>query len=91
VLAGKVKGNAAGALHDEWTAPRASLQTQQCSPTSFASIVSISNPCMPLLCFLIVMHACWVLLQSAFEKAHQASLAVYDDPPSCISYPIDGS
>lgn len=32
-----------------------------------------------------------LLLQSAFEKAHQASLAVYDDPPSCISYPIDGT
>lgn len=30
-------------------------------------------------------------LASAFEKAHQASLAVYDDPPSCISYPIDGT
>eukprot|EP00882_Tetradesmus_deserticola_P018075 GHRQ01019398.1.p1 GENE.GHRQ01019398.1~~GHRQ01019398.1.p1 ORF type:complete len:322 (+),score=115.03 GHRQ01019398.1:568-1533(+) len=28
-------------------------------------------------------------LASAFEQAHQASLAVYDDPPSCISYPYD--
>lgn len=29
----------------------------------------------------------WLVLQSAFEKAHQASLAVYDDPPSCVTYP----
>jgi hypothetical protein len=44
---------------------------------------------------LQALYCCRVVLlgalQSAFEKAHQASLAVYDDPPSCISYPIDTS
>jgi hypothetical protein len=31
-----------------------------------------------------------LLLQSVFEKGHQASLRVYDDPPTSITYPGDG-
>lgn len=36
-----------------------------------------------------VFNLCCIASQAAFERAHQASLCVYDDPPSCITYPYN--